>query len=205
MNLPTIISNLFDTAARRRAQLATLEGKVAELNADYERAIAAGNDDEADKVAAKLLRAQAEAGAARKAIETADRQARARESDAARIEQQRKEQVYADAWAAYEREAVRFEELVTGDVLAQWRLVEAQFEAARVAAADARVPRGSTVPGHVWAHVFTRLLQSTQEDGKGQMVMPPGRSPSRAMETLSERFARKEEPRPVLEEDTAER
>ena len=187
-----LIETLLGTAARRTAKLETLTAKASELQAEYETAIAAGDDEAADKIATKLQRTQAEIVAARTAIETAQRQAGAREAQAQRDEQQRLAQAYNEAWAAYEREAIRFDELVNGEVLAQWRLVGAQFEAARAAAIAARIERGSETPGRVWNVAFIRLLQGTQEDDKPAMVMPSGRSPSRRLETLAERFARKE-------------
>ena len=187
-----LIETLLGTAARRTAKLETLTAKASELQAEYETAIAAGDDAEADKIAAKLQRTQAEIEAAAKVIETAHRQASAREAQAQRDEQLRGAQAYAEAWAAYEREAIRFDELVNGEVLAQWRLVSAQFEVARAAAIAARIERGSETPGHVWNVAFIRLLQGTQEGDKPPMVMPSGRSSSRRVETMGERFARKE-------------
>ena len=193
--MPALISTLFDVAARRRDQLKALESMTAELRDEYEAAIAAGADDQADKIAGKMMRTKAEAGATRMAIETAERQARERAADAARIEQERRVQAHAEAGARYEGEALRFEEQAA-ELLAQWHVVRERGEAVRARAIEAGVEFGCEPPSLIWNSVFIRFLQGTQIDDRPQMVMPLGRSPSRELETLAQRFSRRRtEPR----------
>lgn len=190
MNLPSIITNLFDTAARRRDQVKSLEAKLAELRAEYEAAIASGADDLADKIAAKIVRTQAEAAAARNAIETAERQAREQQADEAKREQAQLEKAHAEALEGHEGRVLRFEALA-GELLTQWHIVQQSSDDLKAKATAAHADYGCESPMQIWNHVFIRFLQGTQIGDRSQMVMPLGRSPSRKLETLAERFARK--------------
>jgi len=179
------LESLFQAVGlRRRTQLADLRAERAQLVADHGAAVAAGDDDKADKIWAKVEKTDAAIRAAQSALDEEQRQTQARRLDAQRAEQQRLAESRRAAVAHLEREALRFDELCNGELVAQWSVVLEAIEQAHAACMASGVSLANHAPdlkpASIWSRVWLRASQKLERE------WPTPISPSRTVVGLAE-------------------
>lgn len=175
------------TEARRR-RLAEAKTRHADLQRQYRDALERGDDDEADKIAAKLRKAMDDMSAAQLAVDTDRELVEAQERATAEKDGASKAAELNRRIEAHMAASDSFEKLVQTEVLTAWRAVEEAQQAVHEAARAARVSAaeiGVPLANDVWSRVWIRYLQDV-ERGRGQhRAMPIGLSPSKSVETVA--------------------
>jgi hypothetical protein len=183
----SILDTLFDAVGiRRRKQIDELTAKRAGLVSEHLTAVSAGDDAAADRVHKKIRAIDEEIAAAQAAIEVAQKLAAQREQvDSAANGARLKAEAEA-AMAAASEEAVRFDEILNGELLAQWaHFQQAHAEARRrcvAAGMDINAHR-VLVPSNVWRRAFVRFGQAVQ------IEIPRGAPASHQIASVAEALA----------------
>lgn len=189
MNIPEPLATLIHGKSEaRRRRLAEAKTRHADLQRQYRDALERGDDDEADKIAAKLRKAMDDMSAAQLAVDTDRELVEAQERAAAEKDGASKAAELNRRIEAHMAASEAFEKLVQTEVLTAWCAVEEAQQAMHEAARAARVSAaeiGVQLANDVWARVWIRYLQDV-ERGRGQhRAMPIGLSPSKSVETVA--------------------
>lgn len=160
----SILDTLFDAVGiRRRKQIDELQAKRADLVNDHLSAVSAGDDAAADRAHKKIRAIDEEIAAAQAAIAAAERLADERQqADTAAKAAERRAEAEA-AIAAAQAEAVRFDEILNGELLAQWGHFQQAHAKARHLSLAAGLDIGShrfLLPANVWRRAFVRFGQA---------------------------------------------
>lgn len=183
----SILDTLFDAVGiRRRKQIDELTAKRAGLTNEHLTAVSAGDDAAADRAHKKIRAIDEEIAAAQAAIEAAQTLAAQREqADVAATDAKLKAEAGA-AMAVAREEAVRFDEILNGELLAQWGHFQEAHALARqrciAAGLDVNAHR-HLVPSNVWKRAFVRFGQAVQVE------IPKGAPASRHIPSVAQALA----------------
>jgi hypothetical protein len=189
------ITALFDATARRERQQKARQADLVVLRRDFSTAVSEGDDDKADKISAKIDKAEATLRAVQRAIAETKRQASVKQQ-AAQVDARKAE---LTAFAQEVRDVMAlardFEATALVALVEAWQRYEAKYEHVSVQAR----PRGlgasliDVAPLKVWTTVFRRFTARIQREERPPMLLPQTRSRSVTPDPLAVPLAKLEE------------